>query len=529
MRLWSIGHSALRGLTNVFSLFHFNIDTMHRISLLTLFAAITATCLALNVENNAGLLSKKISDKSITSLTVTGTLDVRDLGFIADSLPNLTTLNIEKASIVAYQDVDATTQVIKKTCRANEIPATTFFGKKYSTVVLPADLKAIGLGAFAGCKNLKTLTLPATLDSIAAFSFNGCAELESITVPNGVRHIGEGAFSHDTKLTTVNIEASDKAITISKDAFMGCTALQTLTLGKGVKTIGAGAFKGCTAVFTPSLAPGIALTSIGEGAFLQSGCTDFDLASCQHLTTIGAWAFACSGIKKAEIPETVEAVGDGAFFYTTSLSRVVLPSTKLKKISSYLLAGSAVANDTISSYTASIDTIGVYAFYNADKVKKIIIAPSTASVGFKAMAGTTSLGELWAAPKEVPATADSVWSGIDQKKVTLYVYDSAISDYKAADQWKEFQIEGVPTMSVSKPVADASAVKAFFQSTILHVKATVPVSAIQIHDVSGILLSSTRHNASEVTIETADYTGKFYLVTVTLENGEKQTFKLLRK
>ena len=501
---------------------------MRRISLLTLCTAIAISCLAINVENNAGQIGKNITDRSITALTVTGTVDARDIAFMADSLPNLASLNLGAASVLAYQENGLTTKTVKKTYPADEIPATAFFGKKLSDIVLPANLKSIGFGAFAGCRNLKAVALPSTLDSIAPFSFNGCQALEAVSIPDGVAHIGEWAFANATGLASVTIDGNTP-VTIGTNAFMGCTKLQTVTLGKGVKTIGAGAFKGCTSTFTPTLAQDIELQSIGEGAFLQSGCTAFDFAACHKLTTIGAWAFACSKLQKAEIPENVEALGDGAFFYAAELSRVVLPSTKLKKISSYLLAGTATANDTIISYTSIADTVGDYAFYNADKVKKIILASSTAAVGFKSMAGTTGLAELWAAPKEVPATADSVWSGIDQKKVTLYVYDSAINDYKAAEQWKEFTIEGVPTMAVSKPTADASGIKAFFSGTMLHINATQTIAEVQMHDVAGILLSSTRHAASEVTIETADYTGKFYLVSVTLADGTKTTFKLLRK
>lgn len=179
-------------------------------------------------------------------------------------------------------------------------------------ISIPANLKAVGNGAFSGCKSLENLYLedlasylripftmdnsimftswsshiniyldgvlttdlviPAEVEQIPEFAFMCCVGLKSVTIPDGVRRIEKGAFSDCVGLETVKISGS--VTKIGDLAFAGCSSLQSVEMQAGVQIIDSHAFMWCNAlesVVIPS-----SVTRIGELAF-------FD---CSHLNDV---------------------------------------------------------------------------------------------------------------------------------------------------------------------------------------------------------------------------------------------------
>ena len=141
------------------------------ISLVTL--ALAAAAGAVVVENTAGKLEINATDHSITSLAVTGTMDARDFKFIADSLTELTELDLSQVQIVAYQDSLKPLVGTFFSFPADELPASMLMGTGLTSITLPDSLKSIGQAALAGCTDLTAITLPEGLTTIGSYAFSG--------------------------------------------------------------------------------------------------------------------------------------------------------------------------------------------------------------------------------------------------------------------------------------------------------------------------------------------------------------------
>lgn len=495
---------------------------------LTLLTAcvVAATSWALQVNNTAGNLAQAVSDHSITQLTISGTMDARDFKFIADNLNDLTSIDMSNVQIVAYDNAQTPLFYGINSYNENTIPATTFMGKNLQEVVLPSTLKSIDVAAFAACEALGSISLPQTLEDIAPYAFSSCNNLQTITIPQGLKHLGYGAFSRCTNLESAIIEPNAD-FTIGKDAFQDCKSLANVNIGQNVKEIMAGAFSGCTALTNPVIEQGSKLTTIAEAAFAASGVENIALDQCNDLTTIGMWAFANTALKNIALPSSVQSLGDGAFYYNLEMEDIDLPET-LSSLSNYLLAGNSNIF-TEQPVKDGVTTIGDYAFYNWDTVQEFNFPASVQYIGTKAMAGQVNLKLVTAEPTTVPELGEEVWAGVPQHRIPLMVKSSAKQDYMDAEQWMEFQIDSDTPTTIDINTADATAdVKAWFSGTMLNVAATCEIATIAIFDTRGVMLTAATPATEQAQLNTANLYGKYYIVSIVLNDGSKHNFKLLR-
>ena len=396
------------------------------LTIATLAVALPASATQV-ILNTAGDLHSKLTDKSVTSVVIRGTMDARDFKYIADNLDQLTSINLADVTIEAYS---SSTPLIgdQLAYEAGVIPATSFFGKPLTSVTLPARLQAVGYAAFAGCKGLVSITLPPSLDSIGSYAFSGTG-LTAITIPEQVTRVGKGAFSHCASLTTM----SQANGIVGDFAFLGDTKLTSVTLGSGITAIGAGAFSGCSALTTVDLSQLTQLESIGDEAFVNTAITGINAAKSSRLATVGNYAFASTQVASAALGSSVNAIGEGAFYGDKKLTSFNTPASETS-------VGDAAFASTGLSGTLTmgpeVTTVGDYAYYNVDGVTAITIPPMVSHIGTKAMAGMTGLTLIDARPATVPELGDSVWAGVDQPSVEL---DAPSPDYGTAEQWKEFK------------------------------------------------------------------------------------------
>lgn len=389
---------------------------------------------ALEVETTAGTLRDRVQDTSVGSLTLTGEMDARDFRFIADSLRNLTEIDLGGVNIVEYYNAHNPVFLTLNGYEAQSIPATAFFEMSELThVVLPSSLKSIGVAAFAGCGQLQSIAIPASVDTISAFAFSASG-LTSIDIPASVAFVGEGAFAQCKSLG----QASLAAAVIGKDAFKADDALTSVTLGAQVTSLGAGAFNGCSALTAIELPAQASLGSLGEEAFIRSGLTTINFNGSTSLNTVGDWAFAQSGITQMTLPSSVSELGKGSFFYAPALTSLEMPQG-LNYVPDYMLAGTqGLALDSLAD---GVMTIGDYAFYNNDQAVTFYLPASVNYLGTKAMAGMTGLQRIKSLATEVPLLGDSVWAGVNQPLVKLEVESNEVADlYDQAEQWKEFHV-----------------------------------------------------------------------------------------
>ena len=115
---------------------------------------------------------------TVTNLTVTGSIDVRDFKIIRDNMPLLEKVDLSAAYIVTYSGTAGTDSSSSTLYPANEIPDYAFYNSSLLTVVMPLSTQSIGYSAFRGCR-MTSVTFSSSVKSISD-AFEGCSELTSI-------------------------------------------------------------------------------------------------------------------------------------------------------------------------------------------------------------------------------------------------------------------------------------------------------------------------------------------------------------
>lgn len=119
--------------------------------------------------------------------------------------------------------------------------------------------------------------------------------------------IAENGFK-GASLKEVRIPATIKVVGAS--AFYGCTSLEKVHFYKGVEEIQAGAFYGCSAIKQLDLPS--SLKVIGDSAFFGLSITNLTLTD--KVESVGNHAFAyCASLSKVYISHSVSSLAENAF------------------------------------------------------------------------------------------------------------------------------------------------------------------------------------------------------------------------
>ena len=302
-------------------------------------------------------------------------------------------------------------------------------GGKFTTVSLPASIRAIGADAFDGrsaisqltikdlagwCTvqlaneksnpmyyadtmrltgegEIRKLTVPEGVTEIAPYTFYNVTRLTGAELPSTVTSVGEYAFAKSFSIATkgsidlggartiaahafegagMGTVSFGSVESIGEYAFSGCDALAAVSLPASTEQIGLRAFAGCPQLAEITVAKGNPVyTAEGncllEGDVLVAGCKDSVIPS--SVKEIGAYAFSSiTSMAEIIIPEGVERIGDWAFYNCNFLSAVALP--------------------------ASVAEVGERAFYNCTALTAVTINGTPLIHPF-AFTGCTKLAE----------------------------------------------------------------------------------------------------------------------------------------
>jgi len=283
-----------------------------------IYAGVSPT--TISVSSTAGGLSTAITNaggdlNTITNLTVTGVIDVRDFLVMRDSMAVLSNIDLSGATISAYTGA-GTDWMSNTTYAADAIPQSAFNNPTYSkgktsltSINLPTTATSIGHHAFYICSGLTSITIPTSVTSIGDIAFAYCSGLTSVTIPSSVISIGDYAFYDCSGLTSVTIPTS--ITSIGSNVFSECSGLTSVTIPTSVTSIGYEAFEYCTGLTSVTISTSV--TSIGDWAFEKCrGLTSVIIPS--SVISIGAAAFCyCSGLTSVTIPTSVTSIGYCAF------------------------------------------------------------------------------------------------------------------------------------------------------------------------------------------------------------------------
>lgn len=285
----------------------------------------------------------------------------------------------------------------------------TGFAGEPRDLVIPLNLggyKVVSIGprAFAGSGTLRTLSIPDGISTVSAEAFASCPNLTSVEIGATVSYIGSCAFANCTSLSNVifkgfldNIESDSFTntawITSSSAEFviLGTATLlryngssPTVTVPEGVRSIAANAFSYNPYVREIILPEG--LEAIGDNAFVH--CYSLEKIHIpSSVSHVGAGAFddtiwmynqeddfvSVNGILIAykggdthiSVPETVTAIGSGAFMANDNLFSVHLP-TSIVYIDSMAFGG--CESLLAINIPDSVEWIDEYAFAGCGKL-----------------------------------------------------------------------------------------------------------------------------------------------------------------
>ena len=311
--------------------------------------------------------------------------------------------------------------------------------KSLKDVTITSKLVKYGAYAFTGCESLTAFEVNALV--LPEGMFYECESLTSVTIGAMVNEIGEFAF-RDTVVNSFEIKEGNKAYQVGKKNHILSADGKTLAAvaptisgafdaadidSTTVTTIGNGAFshnRDITSVNLPSVtvlgdyAFGSSdsiekvtvgkLTAIGEYAFFETDITT--LPGFTKDTKIGRYAFAFTDITSVTVPDGME-VAEGVFSECSKLTTVKvgdnvilgkyafgMDKDSIFKVKHYDKDGERYFYYTFASALQNVTigdnvTIGETAFTNAASLKKVTLGKG-AKLGKMAFYNNASLVEI---------------------------------------------------------------------------------------------------------------------------------------
>ncbi|MGM9847487.1 MAG: leucine-rich repeat protein [Muribaculaceae bacterium] len=350
-------------------------------------------------------------------------------------------------------------------------------------VTMGANVTTIGGNCFANTA-ISSFTTPSGITSILGSTFQNCPNLTTVTLNEGLTSIQEMAFYNSP---VANINFPSTLTNIGGYAFANAKIADELVLPENLATIGVQAF--ANNVFTKVIIPA-SVTSIGDAAFLLCrNLNAFEVAAdnAAYSVMLGTTLQTKDGDKIVAYAIANESDGVGfllatkvaphAFHGATNLKSLDLP--KVTEYGDYSLAETSVTSQELHG------TIGRYVLQNCKSLKEVKVVNNReiplglcdgcanlesyiwtiepTIVKQAAFRGATSLKSLDLGSILVIIEADAFKdSGIEELKVRstypsslaegvftadmsaikVYVPNSLVETYKAAEGWSYLTIVG---------------------------------------------------------------------------------------
>ena len=303
-------------------------------------------------------------------------------------------------------------------------------------------------------------TIPAGIQVIYKSAFYGCTKITSLTIPEGVKRIEHYGlmFSLNAVIKTLHLPASLEYVT--PGAIFG-GSLRKISVAEGnthyttwnnmLMSINMDTVICCPAAINAAYTLPESVVHVAASAFSVSAV---DL-TMTNVRSIGEYAFEANSLGKYDsnrhyvIPETVEEIGDEAFYRSYSMEQVTIPSS-LKQMGEQVFADSPklkkaiikspmigkgqfrICNNLeIIEIGDNLREIGAYAFHKCPALWYIRMPKANAH--FRAIDGvlysadTTALalypckhdGEEFVLPEEVNTLRSSSLRAVNLRKLVL--------------------------------------------------------------------------------------------------------------
>lgn len=359
----------------------------------------------INIET-AGTLSTILTEdekSTITDLTVSGTIDARDIKCIRDQIANITNLDLSNSNITAYNG--PATSSATNTYLSNVMPRSSFYRSGSSTsvtnlttIILPKSLTSIGDYAFYLCTNIKSIYIGNSITNIGEYAFEGCSGLNTLIMGNSVTSIQQEAFGYCSSLK--NITFSENISYLGSDVFYNCS-LEKVTLPNSLTTL-SNAFRSNSSLTEITLPASI--TNFDWCAFQSCPAlrtiyclnptpptcyNGSSLAGAPTLTSVYVPAASVNAFKNAPIwgtyyyskikailnTATHELIDEDVIIYSNNSDIVIDKTTKGEKIRVLTLTGQLIHSIESLGELITLPALknNIYIVKTATKTVKIII------------------------------------------------------------------------------------------------------------------------------------------------------------
>lgn len=316
-------------------------------------------------------------------------------------------------------------------------------------------------------KNSVTFTVPATVGSIATKAMSN-AGFSTLVFAGVVNDIGDEAFLNSSRFNTMTYGANGGYVNVGRAAFKGTNftnvafpaALETLgednfaysslktvrfAADGNLKVIGDRNFKGC-ASFTGTDAQGNlelpdTLEKVGDSAFYKcTGIVKVDLG--KGLRFLGGAAFyGLQNLKEAVLSPELEEIGGNAFNGCGALTEIVLPYSLMEIGNSAFKDCTSLGMVYFGSRTeqnyqsAKLSYIGISAFENCSALTTFTTPYSLEKIGSAAFRKSGLMTVTVLRNKSLGITGLGLYN-LDSTRVnSITVPINSVREYKAATGW----------------------------------------------------------------------------------------------
>ena len=282
-------------------------------------------------------------------------------------------------------------------------------------------VETIGMHAFAHT-GIKSIHIPASVNKIGSYAFE-----------NGETKIGEGYKFDDGDGLTVTFEEGFNGLATA--SFSGAP-ISTITIPKSVTVIPKSCFDNATLLTSVELHDDI--TEIKDYAFCDAEIEEIQLPT--GLTKIGSFAFADNALTSLTLPDGLTSIGEQAFRNNPVTDTLVIPAS-VTEIGQFAFRGTDISGIVFKDGADHL-TIGKEAFANAKNLREVTLPSSVVRLNIAAFTYSTNHNDdgiiglhSLTVPTANPNQIALFETSDNASHCIVYVPDSAVSDYKASENW----------------------------------------------------------------------------------------------